>query len=197
MSSTSNGSFSLRPIQAAMSWRRTLGGGLSLLFPSLALAGPTGGEVVDGTADISTPDSSTTQIDQATASAIINWQTFSVGADEFVIFNQPSASSVVLNRVIGGSMSEILGNLQANGRVFLVNPMGVLFGESARIDVGGLMATTMDINNADFMAGNYVFAGDSTAALENRGVLSANNGFVVLSADQVRNTGLIEAIGAM
>ena len=178
-----------------MSWRRTLGGGLSLLFPSLALAGPTGGEVVDGTADISTPDSSTTQIDQATASAIINWQTFSVGADEFVIFNQPSASSVVLNRVIGGSMSEILGNLQANGRVFLVNPMGVLFGESARIDVGGLMATTMDISNSDFMAGNYVFAGDSTAALENRGVLSANNGFVVLSADQVRNTGLIEAIG--
>ena len=195
MSSASNGSFSLRPIQAAMSWRRTLGGSLSLLFPSLALAGPTGGEVVDGTADISTPDGSTTQIDQATASAIINWQTFSVGADEFVIFNQPSASSVVLNRVIGGSMSEILGNLQANGRVFLVNPMGVLFGESARIDVGGLMATTMDISNSDFMAGNYVFSGDSTAALENRGVLSANNGFVVLSADQVRNTGLIEAIG--
>ena len=182
-------------IGRALFARRRGWAGLPLLLPSIVMAGPTGGEVVDGTADISTPDSSTTQIDQATASAIINWQTFSVGADEFVIFNQPSASSVVLNRVIGGSMSEILGNLQANGRVFLVNPMGVLFGESARIDVGGLMATTMDISNTDFMAGNYVFAGDSTAALENRGVLSANNGFVVLSADQVRNTGLIEAIG--
>ena len=71
--------------------------GLPLLWPALALADPSGGSVVAGAAAISTPVDGTTQIDQSSASAIINWQEFSVGADEFVIFNQPSSSALVLN----------------------------------------------------------------------------------------------------
>ena len=167
--------------------------GLPLLWPALALADPSGGSVVAGAAAISTPVDGTTQIDQSSASAIINWQEFSVGADEFVIFNQPSSSALVLNRVIGGMGSEILGQLDANGRVFIVNPMGVVFGEGSRVDVGGLMATTMDINDADFMNGKLVFSGDATAPVENRGLITADNGFVVLSAAQVLQAGTIQA----
>ena len=184
----------LRAIPRALGWRRLVSGGLSALLPSLAIGNPTGGEVVAGIAAISNPEAGTTVIDQASNSAVINWQTFSIGGQEFVIFNQPSASSVALNRVLGGDPSEILGNLSANGRVFLVNPMGVLFGDGARVDVGGLVATTMDIADEDFLAGNYAFAGNSPAAVRNDGVIAANNGFVVLSGDHVSNTGLIESV---
>ena len=186
----------LTPIARQIAGRKGWLAGLSAaLAPSLALAGPSGGDVVAGSAAISAPDAHTTQIDQHSQSAIINWQQFSVGAEEFVLFNQPSSSAVVLNRVIGGSMSEILGQMQANGQVFLVNPMGVLFGQGSRVDVGGLVATTLDISDADFSAGNYVFSGASTAGIHNRGTITADQGFVVLSADQVQNTGLIQAIG--
>ena len=188
--------FPLLPLVRAQLARRRGWAGIPLaLAPGLALAGPSGGDVVAGSAAISAPDAHTTQIDQHSQSAIINWQQFSVGAEEFVLFNQPSSSAVVLNRVIGGSMSEILGQMQANGQVFLVNPMGVLFGQGSRVDVGGLVATTLDISNADFSAGNYVFSGASTAGIHNRGTITADQGFVVLSADQVQNTGLIQAIG--
>ena len=186
----------LTPIAQQLAGRKGWLAGLSAaLAPGLALAGPSGGDVVAGSAAISAPDSHTTQIDQHSQSAIINWQQFSVGAEEFVLFNQPSSSAVVLNRVIGGSMSEILGQMQANGQVFLVNPMGVLFGHGSRVDVGGLVATTLDISDADFHSGNYVFSGASTAGIHNRGTITADQGFVVLSADQVQNTGLIQAIG--
>ena len=186
----------LTPIARQIAGRKGWLAGLSAaLAPGLALASPSGGDVVAGSAAISAPDAHTTQIDQHSQSAIINWQQFSVGAEEFVLFNQPSSSAVVLNRVIGGSMSEILGQMQANGQVFLVNPMGVLFGQGSRVDVGGLVATTLDISDADFSAGNYVFSGASTAGIHNRGTITADQGFVVLSADQVQNTGLIQAFG--
>ena len=188
--------FPLLPLVRAQLARRRGWAGIPLaLAPGLALAGPSGGDVVAGSAAISAPDAHTTQIDQHSQSAIINWQQFSVGAEEFVLFNQPSSSAVVLNRVIGGSMSEILGQMQANGQVFLVNPMGVLFGQGSRVDVGGLVATTLDISDADFSSGNYAFSGASTAGIHSRGTITADQGFVVLSADQVQNTGLIQAIG--
>ena len=58
--------------------------------------------------------------------AIINWQSFSIGANEITRFVQGSASSAVLNRVAGPDPSSILGALQSNGRVFLINPSEVL-----------------------------------------------------------------------
>lgn len=162
------------------------------LLPLAALANPTGGTVVAGQASIGSSGSLTT-IQQQSASAVINWQQFGIGAGETVQFLQPSASAAVLNRVIGGDPSSILGNLTANGRVFLINPQGVMFGAGARVDVGGLVASTLDIRNDDFMAGRYVLTGDSSAAISNDGVLTARDGgFVVLAAGNVQNGGLIQ-----
>src|SRR5581483_6414489 len=166
----------------------------SALLPQLALAGPTGGVVVAGSGTISTPNSTTTVINQTSNSAIINWQQFGIGGNEYVQFVQPSSSSVVLNRVTGGSPSQILGDLSANGRVFLINPNGVLFGAGARIDVGSLVATTQGIKDSDFLSGHYVFAGGGApgASVVNAGsVKTADGGFVVLAGDYVKNSGVI------
>ncbi|MDI3258506.1 MAG: filamentous hemagglutinin N-terminal domain-containing protein [Sinobacteraceae bacterium] len=185
----------LLPIPAAI--RRSfalLGGGL--LLPGLGWAGPSGGVVVGGQATIGNPTPNGTVINQSTNRAIIDWQQFSIGGNEYVQFVQPSASSVALNRVIGGSPSEIFGSLLANGRVFLINPNGVLFAPGAQVDVGGLVASTLDISNQDFMAGRYVFTGGSApgAAVTNAGAIkAADGGFVVLSGDRVENSGLIQA----
>ncbi|TFW18350.1 YDG domain-containing protein, partial [Duganella callida] len=139
-----------------------------------------------------------------TPNTIINWQGFSIGADEVTRFIQQSADSKVLNRITGQDPSVILGSLQSNGKVFLINPNGVLFGAGARVDVGGLVASSLNLSNADFLAGKNNFSGDAGAgkvsnqgaittpaggriflvapAVENSGILSAPNGDVVLAA---------------
>ncbi len=174
-----------------MRWPLTLA---SVLAPGLAAANPAGGQVVAGQATINTPNAGTLVINQSSHSAAINWQQFSVGSNEYVVFNQPSASATVLNRVVGGMPSEILGNITANGRVFLVNPNGIAFGKGAQVDVGGLVASTMDIGNDDFLKGRYVFAGNGGGKVSNAGVITARDGgFVVLAGEQVSNSGLIQA----
>ncbi|HET7396682.1 MAG TPA: filamentous hemagglutinin N-terminal domain-containing protein, partial [Gammaproteobacteria bacterium] len=170
--------------------------GLGAFAPALALANPTGGQVVAGNASISVPDSDHTVVNQASQSAILNWQQFSIGSNQYVQFIQPDSSAVVLNRVIGGNPSQILGNMSANGQVFLVNPNGVFFGQGASLDVQGLIATTFDIKNSDFLAGHYVFAkgdGAPDAGVTNQGTLTANNGYIVLAGDYANNDGVIAA----
>lgn len=166
------------------------------LLPGLAAANPSGGVVTAGTATISNPATNTVRIDQSSHSAVINWQDFSIGGQEFVQFQQPSASATVLNRVVGGLPSEILGNLSANGRVFIINPQGVLFGAGSRVDTASLVASTLNISDQDFLNDRLVFAGDasSQARVVNRGrIETADGGYVVLAAAGVDNQGLIEA----
>ncbi|MEK6806451.1 MAG: filamentous hemagglutinin N-terminal domain-containing protein [Pseudomonadota bacterium] len=166
---------------------------LPLLAPGLVFANPMDGVVVGGAASIS-GNGNTLTIDQFTQNTAINWQSFSIGTGEYVIFNQPSSSSVALNRVLGGSPSEILGHLQANGQVFLINPSGVLFGQGSVVDVGGILASTLDISPNDFMAGRYSFAGQSAASILNAGnIRAADGGYVVFLGDNVANTGAITA----
>src|SRR5436190_20413862 len=119
-------------------------------------AGPEGGTVVGGAATIQGQGGPSVTINQSTPSAIINWNTFNIGRGENVRFNQPSSSSVALNRVIGGlGPSEILGTLTANGRIFLINRDGVLFGPGAVVNTAGFLASTSDIKNSDSTAGRY------------------------------------------
>ncbi|WP_269532027.1 filamentous hemagglutinin N-terminal domain-containing protein [Chitinimonas sp. BJYL2] len=153
---------------------------------------PTNPTVVAGSASVS-EDGST--VHQVSDKAIINWGSFSVGANDLLRFLQPNSQAVILNRVIGTEPSQILGQMQANGRVFVVNGNGVFFGAGARVDVGGLVATTLDIRNEDFLAGRYRFDGQgNTAAVINQGSLrAADRGFVVLAGDRVSNSGLIQA----
>ena len=104
---------------------------------------------------------------------------------------------MVLNRVVGGNASSILGNLNANGQVFLVNPNGIFFGKSAILDVQGIVASTLDIANSDFLTGHYVFqkgTGANNASVVNQGNISTHNGgYVVLAGDYAENDGIIQA----
>ena len=160
-------------------------------------AAPTGENVVAGSAAVTRPDALTTQINQSTAQAIINWKGFSIDVNELVKFLQPDAAAVALNRVTGVDPSTILGQLLANGRVFLVNPNGVLFGPNSKVDVGSLIASTFDIQDSDFLAGKYDFlqkAGKGSSFVINKGEIRvAKNGFVFLVAPGVKNEGLIIA----
>ncbi|HEX7964258.1 MAG TPA: filamentous hemagglutinin N-terminal domain-containing protein, partial [Gammaproteobacteria bacterium] len=174
----------------------SLGLGLGAFTPILALANPSGGQVVAGQATIGTPSANGMVINQASQSAIINWQQFNIGKGQYVQFLQPSSSAVVLNRVVGGSPSSILGTLSANGQVFLVNTNGVFFGKGASIDVQGFLASTIDITDSNFLSGNYVFdhGGAPDAKLVNQGRIRAHNGgYVVLAGDYAENTGIISA----
>lgn len=162
-----------------------------------AHANPTGGNVVAGGATINDRGNGTLDINQSTGKAIINWKDFSIGANETVNFRQPGSNSVTLNRVVGNDPSAIFGRLNANGTVMLVNPNGVLFGKGARIDVGGLVATTANISDKDFLAGKYKFdkpSSKANAMIVNEGTISIkDSGLAVLVAPAVRNSGVIEA----
>ncbi len=163
-----------------------------LSFGATSYALPTGGVVAAGDASISSTAGSTT-ITQTTQNASINWQSFGIGATEAVRFVQPNSSSVTLNRVLGSDPSSILGSLSANGKVFLVNPNGILFGQGASVNVGGLVASTLNITDSDFMAGSYRFSGSSGAALLNQGSINADGGYVALLGAKVSNEGVISA----
>ncbi|MFG1417359.1 filamentous hemagglutinin N-terminal domain-containing protein [Xanthobacter sp. V0B-10] len=164
-----------------------------LAFQKPAAAGPEGGRVISGAASIS-QSGTITSIDQSSAKAIINWQSFSVGQQETVNFNQPNASAVTLNRVIGNESSVIQGAINANGQVFLVNSNGILFTSTSQVNVGGLVASTLDISNEDFISGKYVFSGASTKSVVNRGALTAKDGgYISLMGKSVSNEGVITA----
>jgi filamentous hemagglutinin family protein len=166
---------------------------LVLVFSALAQAAPTEGVVTAGQASIGgTPGRMT--VTQTTAHAAINWQSFGIRAGESVQFVQPSSTSVALNRVIGADPSAILGHLSANGQVFLVNPSGILFGLGASVNVGGLVASTLNISDADFMAGRYRFSGVSPGTVVNQGLIqAADGGYVALLGSQVSNSGRVVA----
>ncbi len=170
---------------------------LGLLPAAPALANPQGGQVVGGNAQIQGQGTASVTVTQSTDRAIINWHTFNVGTGERVQFVQPGASSVALNRVTGGlGPSTIAGTIAANGRVFLVNPDGILFGAGAIVDTAGFLATTHDIKNDDFMAGRFDFTipGRADASVVNLGTITAHSsGFAALVAPGVRNAGTISA----
>ena len=192
--------FRLRPIADFLRHKTPsrLGWGALASIPGLAFAGPSGENVVAGGAVISRPNATHTQVDQSTARAVVNWSTFSVDSDEYVVFNQPGATASILNRVVGANQSQIFGQINANGRVFLVNPQGVYFAPGAQVDAAALTASVMDITNNNFMSGNYVFTRPANApdgaTVENAGQINVSDGgFVVLAGDYANNSGIISA----
>lgn len=172
---------------------RTVGSLAAVAFLAsggLAFALPTGNNLVAGQATVSTPAAGQMQITQTSNRAIINWQSFGIASGETVNITQPSSSAALLNRVVGNSGSEIFGKLTANGQVFLVNPNGVLFGRGAEVNVGGLVASSLNIANDDFMNSNLKFFKDGTAgSVVNQGSISA--GFAALLGPIVDNSGSI------
>ncbi|MBY0579079.1 MAG: filamentous hemagglutinin N-terminal domain-containing protein, partial [Burkholderiales bacterium] len=162
-----------------------------LLACSGVQANPVGPAVVNGQASFSTQGNAFSITNSP--GAIINWQSFSIGAGEATRFIQQSSLSSVLNRVTGGDPSRILGLLQSNGRVFLINPNGITFGAGSVIDVAGLVASTLNLSNADFLAGRHNFtATPGAGAIRNLGsITTPAGGMVYLVASDIKNDGII------
>jgi filamentous hemagglutinin family protein len=164
--------------------------------PLAANALPTGGQVVAGQASIGQNGSQLT-VTQGSDKAILNWNSFNIGRDARVQFQQPGSSAVALNRVLGSDASQIQGQLSANGQVWLVNPNGVVFGAGSRVDVGGLVASTLSITDKDFLDGKAVFTRDgATGSIVNEGRITAigdgeQGGLIALLAPTVRNDGVL------
>ncbi|MEA1015608.1 filamentous hemagglutinin N-terminal domain-containing protein [Sphingosinicella sp. LY1275] len=165
--------------------------GMTIGSAAQAQSLPTGGTVTSGSATIN-PGATVLTINQTSQNAALNWQSFSIGKDNAVVFVQPNSNSVALNRVLGADPSAILGSLTANGKVFLVNPNGILFGQGANVNVSGLVASTLGLSDTDFMAGRYTFSGAGGAVL-NQGTITANGGYVALLGASVSNQGVIQA----
>ena len=190
----------------------------------LALANPTAPQVLTGSAGFAAPNARTLHVTNAPGT-IINWDSFSIGAGEVTKFIQQSPSSAVLNRVVTGApMSQIHGQLLSNGRVFLINPAGILVGATGVIDTAGFVGSTLNMTDADFLAGKLRFEGDGERRLDhqpgldqggtgrehrarraddreqgrgdpNSGIIQADGGEIVLAAGQKVTIGSLELEG--
>ncbi|MCX5704806.1 MAG: filamentous hemagglutinin N-terminal domain-containing protein [Candidatus Omnitrophica bacterium] len=163
--------------------------------PAFAGELPQGEQVVYGDASFDRSQANALNISTSDR-AIINYNSFSIGTGNTVNFLQPGASSVALNRVTGGNISEIFGFLNANGNIFLINPNGILFGPGSSVNVAGLVASSLDMNNDDFKSGNYHFQnqGLTSAFVINQGsLIAASGGGISLLGGAVRNEGVIQA----
>ncbi|MFH1719055.1 MAG: Ig-like domain-containing protein [Planctomycetota bacterium] len=151
-----------------------------------------GENVVHGTAGFNTAGDITT-ITTGGASTIIEYSRFNIDSLKTVDFAQPDASSAVLNRIVEANPSLINGALTSNGRVFIVNPAGIVFGEGSTVNVAQLVASSLGISNDNFIAGNYEFiAGDGIGEVVNNGTITAAEGAALIGR-KVRNAGTITA----
>ena len=169
-----------------------------LIMPPAVNQLPTGAQVAAGTVSFSQTQTATAAsmaVQQSSNQAIVNWQSFNVGANARVNITQPSASSVLLNRVQSSDPSQIFGQINANGQVFLTNPNGVYFAPGSRVDVGSFTATTHSISDSDFLSGNYNFSRNgATGSILNEGnITSGLGGYIALLAPEVRNQGVVLA----
>ncbi|MCX7261228.1 MAG: filamentous hemagglutinin N-terminal domain-containing protein, partial [Burkholderiales bacterium] len=169
-----------------------------LITPPAVNQLPTGSKVAAGTVNISQTQTATAAsmaVQQSSNRAIVNWQSFNVGANAKVNITQPSSSSVLLNRVLDSNPSQIFGQLNANGQVFLTNPNGVYFAPGSSVDVGSFTASTHSITDSDFLAGKYNFnRNGATGSILNEGNINAGlGGYIALLAPEVRNQGVVVA----
>ncbi|WP_159931252.1 filamentous hemagglutinin N-terminal domain-containing protein [Oceanicoccus sp. KOV_DT_Chl] len=155
----------------------------------LVVAAPAGGSVVGGSGAISVSGNTTT-IDQFSNRLALDWQSFDINSNELVRFNQPSANALALNRVLNNNPTRIMGQLEANGRIILVNPAGIFFTDYSSVNVNALIASGLAINPDDFMNGNLLFGsvGGADGVVVNRGLINATTS-VSLLGNAVANDG--------
>jgi len=163
------------------------------LCSAIAQANPSGGEVTAGSGSIAQTGNTTT-IQQSSQNLSLNWNSFNIAANQIVNFVQPSASAIAVNRIFDTSATQILGQLNANGQVYLINPNGIVFGQGSQVNVGGLVASTLDVSDASLNSATKTFIGTGTGSVINKGnLVAANGGYIALLANQVSNQGIISA----
>lgn len=166
---------------------------------------PTGGVVVGGSSTISYGGANNQNLNvlQTTQQSVINWNSFNLGKDASATYVQPNANSLSVNRVTGAGNdpSKIYGTLSSNGRIMILDANGVLFGASAKVDVGGIIATTgtLDADNQNKLMAGQGFTinnidKNAEAKIENQGVINvADGGLAAFVAPWVANSGAINA----
>ena len=169
---------------------------LGCLAATSAQGNPQGPQVAAGSAGFANPAPNVLEITN-TPGAIINWQAFGIDSNEVTRFLQQSNASAVLNRVVGQDPSAVLGQLMSNGRVFLINHNGIVFGPNAVVDTAGLIASTLNMTDEDFLAGDYRFSGDEGSGnITNQGLIKTGaDGEVFLIAPSIDNSGIIQSDG--
>ncbi|MES2974492.1 MAG: filamentous hemagglutinin N-terminal domain-containing protein [Pseudomonadota bacterium] len=173
-----------RPLSIAL-YSAFAGGVASFMLPAtLAWANPQGQQVVRGSASFQANGNTLTVTN--TPGAAINWQSFSIKANETTHFQQANSASSVLNRVVANNPSELLGNLTSNGKVVLINPFGITVGRGAAVDTAGFTASTLNITDADWANGKLRFKGNALSGdVKVDGVIRSPNGDVMLFAPNV------------
>jgi filamentous hemagglutinin family protein len=173
--------------------RKLLLAAAALAAAQLAQAGPLGGQVTNGAGAI-TQSGTTTTINQSSQNLALAWNSFNTSASETVNFIQPSRSAVAVNRIFDTSATQFFGKLNANGQVWLVNPNGVLLGAGAQVNVGGLVASTLDIDDASVGSAARRFSGNGTGSVVNQGAIAAaDGGYVAFIGNRVSNQGTVDA----
>ncbi|HEY2049052.1 MAG TPA: filamentous hemagglutinin N-terminal domain-containing protein [Caulobacteraceae bacterium] len=171
-----------------------LGAGATYALPAGSL--PQGGTVVGGSANIS-QSGSTLTVNQSSNRSVIDWRSFNIGSGARVVFDEPSSSSIAVNRVNASTNPSLIeGSLTSNGQVWVLNANGVLFGKTATVNVAGLLASTANIDPTRFMAGDnsLTFTGSDHGFVANAGAVTiADNGLAAFVAPSVRNSGVITA----
>ena len=174
------------------SFRMRIAAALLLSITTLH-ATPAGGLVVAGLGSIS-QSGSTTTVTQSSQNLSLAWGSFNIAPQQTVNFLQPSASAIAVNRIFDTNGTLILGQLNANGQVFLINPNGILFGQGAQVSVGGLVASTLDLSDASLNGSLRSFGDGGSGSIVNEGTINAaNGGYVALLGNHVSNEGMITA----
>jgi filamentous hemagglutinin len=151
-------------------------------------------------------------IKQTSQSAILNWHSFNISADGHVTFNQPNATSVVLNQIFQSDPSKILGALNSNGAIYLINQNGIIFGNGAQVNTGTLVASSLNITPqalngilgaaqqnapafADFTDASGSPLKSGAVTVEAGATLKSPGGEIMLFGPVVSNAGTIRADG--
>ncbi|KGB92880.1 filamentous hemagglutinin N-terminal domain-containing protein [Burkholderia cepacia] len=160
---------------------------LAMLIPLIAgghAYAAQGGAIAAGAGSI-THSGPNTQIDQTSSKMIVNWKNFDIGKGETVNIAQPNANAAILNRVQSGDMTSIQGALNANGRVFVVNPNGIVVGKGATINANSVVLSAADVSDGDFMANRPLTlqnANGATGTVRNDGTITTQSGAVLAGA---------------
>ena len=155
---------------------------------------PTGGQITAGKGTIASSGNLMT-VNQSSQQLIASWNSFNIGQNAAVRFNQPNTAASALNRITDQNPTQIMGSLSSNGQVYLLNPSGIIFGKTAQVNVGVLLASSLTMFESDYLSGKYTFSTASNpGSIQNQGTINASNGGVVaLIAPKVTNEGSISA----
>ncbi|MTD26985.1 filamentous hemagglutinin N-terminal domain-containing protein [Erwinia sp. J316] len=162
---------------------------IAIAFTTTAHAAGTG-TIVSGNGSIS-QNQNHTVVKQNTNKMVINWDNMDVGQKEILQFVQPDKRSAVLNRINSLDPTQIDGALTANGQVYIVNPNGVLINKGSTVNVGSLIASSLDIKDSDFIKGNLTFSGGGEGTVSNQGVILSQSEVALIGAGEVNNHGEI------